>query len=88
MRKPRRGRLQLEDGRSGTVKIIGPGDIAVAPGRMRAVREDKVDDIAESIRRRGLLQPIVVRPRKGASSSPVGTGSKRCARTAATASSP
>ena len=37
--------------------------IVVAPNRMRALRPEKVAEIAESIQAQGLLQPIVVRPR-------------------------
>jgi ParB/RepB/Spo0J family partition protein len=39
--------------------------IAVAAHRLRALRPDKVDALAQSMSDRGLLQPIVVRPRNG-----------------------
>jgi ParB/RepB/Spo0J family partition protein len=38
-------------------------DIVVPSERMRKLRDDVVDSLAESIGERGLLQPIVVRPR-------------------------
>jgi uncharacterized ParB-like nuclease family protein len=38
-------------------------DIIVAPARMRKLRADVVDSLAESISAQGLLQPIVLRPR-------------------------
>jgi ParB/RepB/Spo0J family partition protein len=38
-------------------------DIAVSAGRMRKLRPEVVDELAESIESKGLLQPIVVRPR-------------------------
>jgi N6-adenosine-specific RNA methylase IME4/ParB-like chromosome segregation protein Spo0J len=44
---------------------IGLSGIAVQPDRMRQLRPEVVDEIAESIKERGLLQPIIVRPRKG-----------------------
>jgi ParB/RepB/Spo0J family partition protein len=48
------------------VRMVRLDDIEVAPDRMRALRPEKVDEIAESIQARGrLLQPVVVRPRKG-----------------------
>jgi ParB family chromosome partitioning protein len=37
-------------------------DIAIPPKRMRQLRPEKVDEFAGSIRMRGLLHPIVVRP--------------------------
>jgi ParB/RepB/Spo0J family partition protein len=36
--------------------------ITVPPNRMRRLRPEKVDELAESIRQSGLLQPVVVRP--------------------------
>jgi ParB-like nuclease domain len=45
---------------------IGVADIAVLPGRLRALRPEKVKELTESIRDRGLFQPIVVRPRNDA----------------------
>ena len=48
------------------VRMVRLGHIEVAPDRMRALRPEKIDEIAESIQARGrLLQPVVVRPRKG-----------------------
>jgi N6-adenosine-specific RNA methylase IME4/ParB-like chromosome segregation protein Spo0J len=45
-------------------KAVRVTDIVVPPNRMRALRAEKVAEIAESIRARGrVLQPIVVRPR-------------------------
>jgi ParB family chromosome partitioning protein len=38
------------------------GDIVVPPDRMRRLRPEKVDELAESIRACGLLQPVVLRP--------------------------
>ena len=38
-------------------------DIVVAPNRVRKLRDDTVNELAELITERGLLQPIVVRPR-------------------------
>jgi N6-adenosine-specific RNA methylase IME4 len=46
-----------------TTAEIRIADIVVAPERMRKLRADVVDSLAESISARGLLQPIVVRPR-------------------------
>jgi uncharacterized ParB-like nuclease family protein len=42
---------------------IAIADIVVASERMRKLRPDVVDSLAESITRQGLLQPIIVRPR-------------------------
>jgi len=44
-------------------KAVRVVNIVVPPNRMRALRPEKVAEIAESIQERGLLQPIVVRPR-------------------------
>ena len=44
------------------VREIGLSGIAVIPGRLRALRPEVVDELAESMRRQGLLQPILVRP--------------------------
>ena len=38
--------------------------ITVPPSRMRRLRNDVVEHLAESIAARGLIEPIVVRPRK------------------------
>jgi ParB-like chromosome segregation protein Spo0J len=44
--------------------LVRVSEIVVAPNRMRALRPEKVAEIAESIQaREGLLQPIVLRPR-------------------------
>jgi ParB/RepB/Spo0J family partition protein len=48
------------------VQMIELSGIAVKPERMRPLRPELVDELAESINRQGLLQPIVVRPCKGA----------------------
>jgi N6-adenosine-specific RNA methylase IME4/ParB-like chromosome segregation protein Spo0J len=48
---------------SGNIKAVQVSNIVVAPNRMRALRPEMVAEIAESIQARGLLQPIVVRPR-------------------------
>jgi ParB family transcriptional regulator, chromosome partitioning protein len=42
---------------------VALGDIIVPPNRMRQLRPEVVDEIAESIAVRGQLQPIIVRPR-------------------------
>jgi ParB-like chromosome segregation protein Spo0J len=45
---------------------IAMSGIAVPPGRLRALRPEIVEQLAESMKKEGgLLQPIVVRPRKG-----------------------
>jgi N6-adenosine-specific RNA methylase IME4/ParB-like chromosome segregation protein Spo0J len=46
----------------GCTKDIALNCITVRPYRMRRLRPEKVDELAESIRAGGLLQPIVVRP--------------------------
>jgi N6-adenosine-specific RNA methylase IME4 len=46
-----------------SAKAVRVSDIVIAPNRMRALRPEKVAEIAESIQTQGLLQPIVVRPR-------------------------
>ena len=46
-------------------KTIPLSGIAVAIHRLRALRPDKVDALAQSMTDQGLLQPIVVRPHKG-----------------------
>jgi N6-adenosine-specific RNA methylase IME4/ParB-like chromosome segregation protein Spo0J len=47
------------------VMSLNPSGISILPDRMRALRPDKVDALAESIKQQGLLQSIVVRPRRG-----------------------
>jgi ParB/RepB/Spo0J family partition protein len=42
-------------------KMIKLASIKVSPDRMRKLRPEKVDEIAESIKERGQLQPILVR---------------------------
>jgi hypothetical protein len=60
----RRVGAEAKSQQSETAKAVRVSDIVVAPNRMRALRPEKVDEIAESIRAQGcLLQPIVVRPR-------------------------
>jgi hypothetical protein len=44
--------------------MIGLRGISVQPDRMRSLRTELVDELAESIKERGQLQPIIVRPRK------------------------
>jgi N6-adenosine-specific RNA methylase IME4 len=44
---------------------VGLGGIAVNPERLRALRKDKVTELAESMRASGLLQPVVLRTDKG-----------------------
>jgi ParB-like chromosome segregation protein Spo0J len=46
---------------------VGLGSIAVNPERLRALRKDKVTELAESMRASGLLQPVVLRTDKGSS---------------------
>jgi len=49
---------------SDNIKLI---DIHLVPNhRPRAIRHDLVDQLAESMKKRGLLQPITVRPRSDA----------------------
>jgi N6-adenosine-specific RNA methylase IME4 len=45
------------------VTRIRIADVVVPHDRMRKLRREKVDEIAESVAAQGLLQPIVVRPR-------------------------
>jgi N6-adenosine-specific RNA methylase IME4/ParB-like chromosome segregation protein Spo0J len=45
------------------VTTIAVHSIVVPPERMRKLRDDVVDSLTESIAERGLLQPIIVRPR-------------------------
>ena len=47
-----------------TEKNIGIGGVNVRPERMRALRPEVVSELAESIRERGLINPITVRPRE------------------------
>jgi len=56
--------MTLFEPRDAPVRMVRLDDIEVAPDRMRALRAKKVDEIAESIARGGLLQPIVIRPRR------------------------
>jgi ParB/RepB/Spo0J family partition protein len=44
---------------------VGLGGIAIKPERLRALRPDRVAELAESMRLNGLLQPIVLRTSKG-----------------------
>ena len=46
-------------------KAIALSDIAVAIHRLRALRPDKVDALAQSMTDQCLLQPIVVRSHEG-----------------------
>ena len=50
---------------SAGVTKIRVADIVVASNRMRKLRDDVVDSLAESISARGSLQPVVVRARAG-----------------------
>ena len=43
-------------------KMIAVDSIGVPPERMRKLRHELVDKLAESIEKEGLLQPIIVRP--------------------------
>jgi ParB-like chromosome segregation protein Spo0J len=45
------------------MQMVGLGGIVVLPDRMRGLRQEVVDQLAESIRAQGLLHPIIVRPR-------------------------
>ena len=45
-------------------RMIALGGIAVAKHRLRALREDTANALAQSMANQGQLQPIVVRPRK------------------------
>jgi N6-adenosine-specific RNA methylase IME4 len=60
MTSARLGRIQARGFAELGVRI---DRIVVPPERMRQLRPEKVADLAESIAVRGLLQPIVVRPR-------------------------
>ena len=42
---------------------VGLGSINISPERLRALRDDTVRELAESMKDNGLLQPIVLRPR-------------------------
>jgi ParB-like chromosome segregation protein Spo0J/N6-adenosine-specific RNA methylase IME4 len=44
---------------------VGLGGIAIDPGRLRALRPERVAELAESMLINGLLQPIVLRTGKG-----------------------
>ena len=48
------------------VELVGLGGINVRPERLRALRDDTVKGLMESMAARGLLQPIVLRPRGSA----------------------
>jgi ParB family chromosome partitioning protein len=51
---------------TGETREIGLSDIVVLPDRMRALRQDVVDELAASMKLpQGLLQPILLRPREG-----------------------
>jgi ParB family chromosome partitioning protein len=50
---------------AGSGRDIPLADITVPRDRMRGLRPEKVDEVAESIRTGLQIQPIVVRPRKG-----------------------
>ena len=43
-------------------KMIAVDSISVPPERMRKLRHELADKLAESIEKEGLLQPIIVRP--------------------------
>jgi ParB/Sulfiredoxin domain len=47
------------------ILTVGLGGIAVSPERLRALRPDRVAEIAASMQESGLLQPIVLRTGKG-----------------------
>src|SRR5215468_260972 len=44
---------------------IGLGGIAVKPERLRALRSERVKELAASMRECGLLQPIILRTGRG-----------------------
>jgi ParB-like nuclease domain len=46
-------------------QTLALSDIAVAKNRLRALRDENVTALAQSMADQGLLQPIVVRPHKG-----------------------
>jgi N6-adenosine-specific RNA methylase IME4 len=46
-----------------TIKMVGLGGIAVSDHRLRKLRPEVVEELAESILQQGLLQPIRLRPR-------------------------
>ena len=46
-----------------TTKMIGLAGIAVSDRRLRKIRPETVDELAESILQQGLLHPIWLRPR-------------------------
>jgi len=52
-----------QEGAAAADTDIPVASIVVPAARMRRLRDDVVDSLAESISERGLLQPIVVRPR-------------------------
>jgi N6-adenosine-specific RNA methylase IME4 len=45
--------------------MIDVSGIAVSPDRLRKLRPETVDELVESMKERGLLQPIVIRPYTG-----------------------
>ncbi len=49
--------------KSAKVVSLNPSGITILPERMRRLRSEVVNELVESIKRQGLLQPIVVRPR-------------------------
>jgi ParB-like chromosome segregation protein Spo0J len=49
----------------GRIKNVALSTITVPPKRMRRLRPDKVDELAESIRQHGLTEPIIIRPMGG-----------------------
>ena len=46
----------------GRTRMIKLDHITVPPDRMRQLRSDLIDELAESIKQQGQLQPIIVRP--------------------------
>jgi N6-adenosine-specific RNA methylase IME4/ParB-like chromosome segregation protein Spo0J len=44
-------------------RVVELGSVAILPDRMRELRPEIVDQLAESIRTQGLLHPIILRPR-------------------------
>jgi N6-adenosine-specific RNA methylase IME4/ParB-like chromosome segregation protein Spo0J len=46
-------------------RTVGLAGIAVPPERMRALRPEVVDQLAESMRTQGLINPVTLTPRKG-----------------------
>ncbi|WP_028594527.1 nucleoid occlusion protein [Paenibacillus assamensis] len=48
------------------VKMLPVGDIAMSPYQPRTVfDDDRIDELAQTIKTHGVIQPIVVRPRNG-----------------------